>query len=1380
MKKEVLTIVFLFFAFYSNNSFTQTIIKKDKIDPAATLMEYKDLLGIQNNYLESPFYNESLYNSTIYIDDEDLEVKKNQLEKTALTPPSDFYQDNAPSDILDKYNLKPSPGSLSEGLPNFSEDLHYGKVNVSIPLFNFEYYNYKIPVFINNMYPQTLVQPHGEPTFYTTSNVGGDWSLSVNQFKVTRRVNGIEDEHPTKGYFSSLSQNKVNNPSSISNNDVHTGLKGDWDPAIDVFHFSTPTISGSFLININTGSCEVLSKQKFHINFELVDNKLHKFIITDNNGIKYVFGGDTNSIEVSQSITDVYSYGRYKDGNYNKVSATHIIELINGVPQTYSQLGAHANFFVTPVSNGPTFPPSSADLFNIVLQNSAQRTPLSSSTLQWLTPLGSTYDSANRVTRKYYAITGNQDNTLLLLPNGKVINDPEMRREKLNTGWYLKEILLLNGKKINFSYYNSSWEAYRTFAANKIKINMLTSTNSNPYNYIGLGGFVGKLINVDLYACFPEQLSPLKFPINESHSVTTHFVKKPSLWRIADEDNFSQLSLFTDIRNQQPYVGDPEIYPNAPSETIFNGAANYGLLSQINFTVGGEYQTIKFFNRSIFHYEQDDEGQIYYSPWKDRSFLDEIIINGRKRYYFEYGASRLEKIHYPTGGIKEFFSTNNTKGRVYYNVKGNLYSQIGARVDSIITISENNKTTEKYSFSSPRFNGVYSTLKTFRPEVAPCLAGATMTSTSPIFQSTFKDGLYFVDAKKFINNKLMTSLEYSGGQSIYNLLTLTDETSPDYLTYVKRPRSPLDEKQGLVDKSIIYKTEPDGTSLALKESAFTRTFEDPEFKYPSVYLTKIEAGPWQNTNGAIKRGYSTYHYPLEYNLSIEKKIDKDFFDGGNFIKTENETYFKRTKIPALGLNIYRPYWNKFYDTSGDLIETKSYSPIEIEGLQSSNSNVVVKNSIFRKLLSNNRAPNLETISFNKEKIVGVSSSKFGLTPVDLNGKNFAVVFDEKMLELDNTVINQNNFTIQSINSSNPEEIIFDNNLKNKVHYDKYDKDGQVLEYHSLDDGMYTSIIWGNKKQLPIAIIYNARYSDVESHVANIQYYSNSRLKTSLINALNNLRTALPNAQIKTYIYEGKKVSEMTDEIGQTTYYEYNDFEELEVIKNTNGEILEKYSYNYKTLSNFTRDFKITSINWLNPRDYLIVGNSLSCTIGTTGGSGDYTYSWVFKKNGTVLSSGNDNYAYLYLSDQSFAGSIDLTYEVTDNYTGITLTKSRSFYVNAYAENQFTLNYENIRENLFTTNTVYTTANVTSTHADTLRFWVFNMSTDGAITVIINGGTYSIGHYETKTIEVPVQAGQTISCSIHGSGNFNFAMLEILKPLHGTANPISPNVLNLNK
>lgn len=116
-----------------------------------------------------------------------------------------------------------------------------------------------------------------------------------------------------------------------------------------------------------------------------------------------------------------------------------------------------------------------------------------------------------------------------------------------------------------------------------------------------------------------------------------------------------------------------------------------------------------------------------------------------------------------------------------------------------------------------------------------------------------------------------------------------------------------------------------------------------------------------------------------------------------------------------------------------------------------------------------------------------------------------------------------------------------------------------------ENGIHICYIWGYNKTQPIAKIENATYAQVEQYVANLQTLSNGNNEQNLINALNNLRTALPNAMVTTYTYKPLiGISTVTDPKGDKQTYHYDSFNRLQYVKDKDGNILSENQYHYRT------------------------------------------------------------------------------------------------------------------------------------------------------------------------------------------------------------------------
>ncbi len=123
--------------------------------------------------------------------------------------------------------------------------------------------------------------------------------------------------------------------------------------------------------------------------------------------------------------------------------------------------------------------------------------------------------------------------------------------------------------------------------------------------------------------------------------------------------------------------------------------------------------------------------------------------------------------------------------------------------------------------------------------------------------------------------------------------------------------------------------------------------------------------------------------------------------------------------------------------------------------------------------------------------------------------------------------------------------------------------------------LYTAYVWGYNDTYPVIIAENANLSDLDAA------FNSSNLENLLNNIIGDMTTepqktawrnfnialrsnsGLTNALVTTYTYIPLVgMTSSTDPAGITTYYEYDAFNRLSLIRDSDGNIIKKIDYHY--------------------------------------------------------------------------------------------------------------------------------------------------------------------------------------------------------------------------
>ncbi len=218
----------------------------------------------------------------------------------------------------------PTPQAASLGkYGNIPMSYYTGRANITIPLYNFTFRGVTLPVYLS--YDCSGLQPNSLPGW-----TGQNWTLNAGGVITRVTQGGFNDEYkyPSTFYFSPgtfynyfQSCGAIDRLYTNANNyaallDSVKFKKVDLAP--DIFHFNFMGITGRFFLG-SDGEWKVDCNQNIEVIFDYNDENnfiepfiskfpsintsakqpktIKGFLLRDENGNKYYFGGSTNSIE---------------------------------------------------------------------------------------------------------------------------------------------------------------------------------------------------------------------------------------------------------------------------------------------------------------------------------------------------------------------------------------------------------------------------------------------------------------------------------------------------------------------------------------------------------------------------------------------------------------------------------------------------------------------------------------------------------------------------------------------------------------------------------------------------------------------------------------------------------------------------------------------------------------------------------------------------------------------------------------------------------------------------------------------------------------------------------------------------------------------------
>ncbi len=138
----------------------------------------------------------------------------------------------------------------------------------------------------------------------------------------------------------------------------------------------------------------------------------------------------------------------------------------------------------------------------------------------------------------------------------------------------------------------------------------------------------------------------------------------------------------------------------------------------------------------------------------------------------------------------------------------------------------------------------------------------------------------------------------------------------------------------------------------------------------------------------------------------------------------------------------------------------------------------------------------------------------------------------------------------------------------RIVFKNYDSHGNIIELQKANDVVHV-YLWGYSGTHPVVEVVGSDYATVSGFVNlsmlnNAGKYTDDQIRTEL----NKIRTGLAAlgkpVLVTTYTYQPLVgITSQTDSNGQITYYQYDTFNRLSYIMDSNLNIVKRYSYNYQ-------------------------------------------------------------------------------------------------------------------------------------------------------------------------------------------------------------------------
>jgi YD repeat-containing protein len=424
-------------------------------------------------------------------------------------------------------------------------------------------------------------------------------------------------------------------------------------------------------------------------------------------------------------------------------------------------------------------------------------------------------------------------------------------------------------------------------------------------------------------------------------------------------------------------------------------------------------------------------------------------------------------------------------------------------------------------------------------------------------------GAFVLNPQKGVDDFDISTIKFSTSQSPE---ILTDGSPLGYSEVVDITKDKDGNILGyVINKYTNFDTNPDEMPTADGPSALLVAKKNNKF-YERGKL--LESATYNNVGKLLTKTVNQYHSQF-YTLSkaVASKPDFIYNSGGAYwsnMMIRYTDYFGSSLLESQDQITYSQKTNNYLQTHTtyqynsnnfpELIKTTTSTGEKKQTIKYSHD---YSTPVFADMkLKNMVKVPIETITYVNDKVTDGELNTFQSV---VNGSDILILQDnyyKLSLQIPVTSVPAYDGSTVNVDYESP-----------LLQYTSHDAKGNVLETKDRQ-GIITSYLWGYSSQYPVAKIVGSDINTVKSFVNQnildntIGQYTDAQLRAEL----NNVRTGLAGttAQVSTYTYDPLHgINSETDPRGKTSYFEYDGFGRLQIIRDQHMNIIKTFKYNYK-------------------------------------------------------------------------------------------------------------------------------------------------------------------------------------------------------------------------